>query len=188
MARSRREIKKYANRRLYDTRTSQSITLQDVRDLIGRGENVSVIEAKSGKDVTRQVLLQIVADQEMMGRPLLSNAFLEGMIRINSNPMRDLARRSLEKMMTQLDSQRKSLENAWSATLNQAGLEPLGVPLESFRQFQRQMLTLWSEALSPSLRTDAPPSGPESGEDGPTAQDRSEPPAKAVKNLHSEDQ
>lgn len=167
MARSRREIKKYANRRLYDTETSQSITLQDVRDLIGRGENVSVIEAKGGKDVTRQVLLQIVADQEMMGRPLLSNEFLEGMIRVNSNPMRDLARRSLEKMMNHFDSQQESLEGAWSATLDQAGLKSLGSPMESFRQFQRQMLTLWSEALSPSPRTNAPDSEPESGGNTP---------------------
>ena len=72
-----RIIKKYANRRLYDTGSSQSITLQDVRDLIGAGHRIQVVEAKSGNDVTRAVLLQIVADQELLGRPVLSNDFLE---------------------------------------------------------------------------------------------------------------
>lgn len=77
MPKSPRIIKKYANRRLYDTQTSQSITLQDVRDLIASGECIEVLEARTGKNVTRSVLIQIVADQEMLGQAVLSNAFLE---------------------------------------------------------------------------------------------------------------
>ena len=168
MARPRRTIKKYANRRLYDTESSQSITLQDVRDLIGAGENVAVVEAKTGNDVTRQVLLQIVADQEMLGRPVLSNEFLEAMIRVNSNPMRDLTRGYLEKVMTHLESQQERVEDAWTTTLKKAGLKEIGTaPLEPFRQFQRQMFSLWSEALSPSLRTDAPGTDSNSDDDAP---------------------
>lgn len=168
MTQARRTIKKYANRRLYDTETSQSITLQDVRDLIGRGAAVEVVEARSGRDVTRQVLLQIVADQELLGRPILSNDFLEGMIRVNSNPMRDLARKSLEKMMTQLESQQSVVESAWNATLGKAGLGRLdSPPLESFRRFQRQMFSMWSEALTPSLRNEAPAADPDSEDDPP---------------------
>ncbi len=151
-----RIIKKYANRRLYDTGSSQSITLQDVRDLIGAGHHVQVVEAKSGRDVTRSVLLQIVADQELLGRPVLSNEFLESMIRVNSNPMRDLTRGYLERVMTHLESQQDSVERAWSSTLKSSGLEDLGQvsPLAPFRQFQKKMFEVWSSALTPSLRED----------------------------------
>jgi polyhydroxyalkanoate synthesis repressor PhaR len=156
MGRSPRIIKKYANRRLYDTRTSQSITLQDVRDLIGSGEQVQVVEAKTEKDVTRAVLIQIVADQELLGRPVLSNEFLEAMIRVNSNPMRDLSRAYLEKVMTHLESQQDNVEQAWTSTLKQSGLDDLaGAPLEPFRKFQRRMFSLWSEALAPPLKSES---------------------------------
>jgi len=151
-----RIIKKYANRRLYDTGASQSITLQDVRDLIGAGHRVKVVEAKTGRDVTRSVLLQIVADQEMLGRPVLSNEFLESMIRVSSNPMRDLTRGYLEKVMTHIESQQDSVERAWASTLKSTGLEELGnvSPLAPFRQFQKKMFEMWSAALTPGLRSE----------------------------------
>lgn len=153
MSTDRRIIKKYANRRLYDTETSQSITLADVRDLIGAGEPVQVVEAKTGNDVTRSVLLQIVADQELLGRPVLSNEFLEAMIRVNSNPMRDLTRSYLEKVMIHLESQQQTVEDAWTSTLKKSGLEELGsASLETFRKFQKKMFSVWSEALSPESR------------------------------------
>ncbi len=152
MSKDRRIIKKYANRRLYDTETSQSITLTDVRDLIGAGEPVQVVEAKTGKDVTRSVLLQIVADQELLGQPVLSNDFLEAMIRVNSNPMRDLTRSYLERVMLHLESQQQTVDDAWISTLKKAGLEDIGsASLEPFRKFQKKMFSIWSESLSPDL-------------------------------------
>lgn len=162
-----RVIKKYANRRLYDTGSSQSITLQDVRDLVGAGHSIQVVEAKTGKDVTRSVLLQIVADQELLGRPVLSNEFLESMIRVNSNPMRDLTRGYLEKVMTHLEAQQDSVESAWAATLQSTGLKDLGAisPLAPFRQFQKKMFEVWTAALTPSLREDPPESPDEADED-----------------------
>jgi len=150
MARSTRIIKKYANRRLYDTETSQSINLEDVRDMIGAGDSVQVVEAKTGTDVTRQVLLQIVADQEMLGRPVLSDEFLEAMIRVDSNPMRDMARDYLEKVMTHLQSQQQPLEKAFSETLGKSALNGLGAAsVEPYRKLQERMFSLWTEALKP---------------------------------------
>ncbi len=143
-------IKKYANRRLYDTETSQSITLQDVRDLVGAGASVQVVEAKSGRDVTRSVLLQIMADQEMLGRPVLSNEFLEAMIRINSNPMRKLTRDYLEHVMTGLESRQHDVEEAWEATLGKSGLDGVAsASIEPFQKFQKKMFKLWSETIGP---------------------------------------
>lgn len=163
-----RIIKKYANRRLYDTGCSQSITLQDVRDLIGAGHNIQVVEAKTGKDVTRSVLLQIVADQELLGRPVLSNEFLESMIRVNSNPMRDLTRGYLEKVMTHIEAQQDSVENAWAATLKSTGLKDLGgiSPLAPFRQFQKKVFEVWTAALTPGLREDPPQAADDADDSG----------------------
>lgn len=152
MPRAKRIIRKYANRRLYDTRTSQAINLEDVRDMIGAGESIQVVEAKTGTDVTRQVLLQIVADQEMLGRPVLSDEFLEAMIRVNSNPMRDMAREYLERVMTHLQSQQRPLEKAFAETLGKTGLEDLGAAsMEPYRKLQERMFALWTDALKPPL-------------------------------------
>lgn len=157
MPRAKRIIKKYANRRLYDTETSQAINLEDVRDMIGAGDSVQVVEAKTGTDVTRQVLLQIVADQEMLGRPVLSDEFLEAMIRVNSNPMRDMAREYLERVMMHLQSQQQPLEKAFAEALGKTGLDGLGaVSMEPYRKLQERMFALWTDALKPPLaRTDA---------------------------------
>jgi polyhydroxyalkanoate synthesis repressor PhaR len=154
MARAKRIIKKYANRRLYDTATSQTITLNDVRDLVGEGESVQVVEAKSGNDVTRQVLLQIVADQEMLGRPVLSDEFLEAMIRMSSNPVRDMARDYLEQVMTHLQSQQATVERTLRETVSRGtGLKRLtSASMEPYRKMQQQMFDLWADALKPPLR------------------------------------
>jgi len=153
MSKTPRIIKKYANRRLYDTQTSQTITLLDVRDLIGSGETIQVVEAKTGKDITRSVLIQIVADQELMGRPVLSNEFLEGLIRVDSTPLRDLSREFLEKVMTHIQSQQQEVEEAWTSTFRGTGIDELTqATLEPARQFQRRMFTLWTDALAPGKR------------------------------------
>ena len=108
MARTPRIIKKYANRRLYDTETSQSITLNDVARLIGQGTDVQVVEAKGGQDITRSVLLQIVADQEMLGQPVLSDAFLSAIIRLNANPVNELANDFLERAVAGFEQASKT--------------------------------------------------------------------------------
>jgi polyhydroxyalkanoate synthesis repressor PhaR len=76
-----RIIKKYPTRRLYDTEISSYITIEDVRQLILDGEDFEVRDAKSGDDLTRSVLLQIIADQEQDGEPMLSTQLLSQLIR-----------------------------------------------------------------------------------------------------------
>ncbi|REI38568.1 polyhydroxyalkanoate synthesis repressor PhaR, partial [Xanthomonas oryzae pv. oryzae] len=71
-----RIIKKYPNRRLYDTEISSYITIEDVRQLIIDGEEFEVRDAKSGEDLSRAVLLQIIADREQDGEPMLSTQLL----------------------------------------------------------------------------------------------------------------
>ena len=72
-----RVIRKYSNRRLYDPETSGHVTLDQVRDMIVAGERVRVEDAKTGEDLTRSILLQIIVEREEAGAPLLSAPLLE---------------------------------------------------------------------------------------------------------------
>jgi polyhydroxyalkanoate synthesis repressor PhaR len=92
-----RLIKKYANRRLYDASQSRHITLDDIRTLIVKGEKIRVVEDKTGHDITRHILLQVIAEQEQFGRPILSTKVLEAIIRFYGNPLQGLLASFLEK-------------------------------------------------------------------------------------------
>jgi polyhydroxyalkanoate synthesis repressor PhaR len=107
-----RIIRKYANRRLYDTGNSCYITLDDLKKLIVAGEQVRIVDAGSKEDISREVLLQLVADQESMGRPILNEAILTALIRFYDHPMQKLASSYLESALGQLqDHQAQLYEN-----------------------------------------------------------------------------
>src|ERR1041385_4706422 len=80
-----RLIKKYPNRRLYDTKTSSYITLADVKQMVLKQEEFQVVDAKSGDDLTRQILLQIILEEESGGAPMFSSDLLSQMIRSYGN-------------------------------------------------------------------------------------------------------
>ncbi len=94
-----RIIKKYPNRRLYDTEISSYITVEDVRQLILDGESFEVRDAKTGEDLTRQVLLQIIAEQEQGGEPVLSTQLLSQIIRFYGDSMQGFMGNYLERSM-----------------------------------------------------------------------------------------
>jgi polyhydroxyalkanoate synthesis repressor PhaR len=96
-ASSVRIIKKYPNRRLYDTQTSSYITLADVRQLVMGSANFSVRDAKSGEDLTRSILLQIILEEESSGAPLFSEGVLANIIRFYGNAMQSFMGGYLEK-------------------------------------------------------------------------------------------
>lgn len=87
---SKRIIKKYANRRLYDTEDSRYVTLKDIRGIIALGADVSIIDDTNNTDITRALLLQIVSEQELGGTPLLNEAVLNQLIRFYGHPMQDM--------------------------------------------------------------------------------------------------
>jgi polyhydroxyalkanoate synthesis repressor PhaR len=100
-----RVIKKYPNRRLYDTEDSRYITLSDIRDLVlGKIEFV-VVDKKNGQDITRCVLLQVITEREQQGDPVMSRAFLSEIIRyhaeLKSAPLSAHLERSLSMYLTQ---------------------------------------------------------------------------------------
>ena len=82
-----RKFKKYPNRRIYDLQSSKYVTLDTILNLIVEGQSIEVIDAENGKDLTQNVLLQILSDQERKnGKPLLTNIALEQLIRFTSSP------------------------------------------------------------------------------------------------------
>lgn len=108
-----RIIKKYPNRRLYDTEISSYITIEDVRQLIVDGEEFEVVDAKSGADLTRQVLLQIISEHEQEGTPILSTELLSQIIRFYGDSMQGFMGtyldRSMQTFLEQQDQFRKQM-------------------------------------------------------------------------------
>jgi len=105
-----RLIKKYANRRLYDAYQSRHITLDDIRGLIVKGEKIRVVEDKTGHDITRHILLQVIAEQEQFGRPILSTKVLEAIIRFYGNSMQGILASFLEKSVETFLNQQDALQ------------------------------------------------------------------------------
>ena len=103
-----RIIKKYPNRRLYDTEISSYITLEEVRQLVLDGEDFEVRDAKSGEDLTRWVLLQIIAEHEETGQPMFTTQLLSQVIRFYGDSMQGFMGSYLEKsLQIFLDQQQK---------------------------------------------------------------------------------
>jgi polyhydroxyalkanoate synthesis repressor PhaR len=92
-----RLIKKYPNRRLYDTQTSTYITLVDVKQLVLEQQDFQVVDAKSNEDLTRAILLQIILEEESAGMPMFSSGMLAQIIRFYGNAMQGMMGPYLEK-------------------------------------------------------------------------------------------
>ncbi|MBU3563008.1 MULTISPECIES: polyhydroxyalkanoate synthesis repressor PhaR [unclassified Polynucleobacter] len=125
-----RLIKKYPNRRLYDTQTSTYVTLSDIKNLVMANEVFKVVDAKTEEDLTRNILLQIILEEEAGGAPVFSSQMLSQIIRFYGNSMQGLMGNYLEKTMqsfvdihNKLGDQTKGLgagstPEAWSQMMN----------------------------------------------------------------------
>ena len=105
-----RLIKKYPNRRLYDTKTSSYITLADVKQMVLKQEEFQVVDAKSGEDLTRQILLQIILEEESGGVPMFSSELLSQLIRFYGHAMQGLMGTYLEKNIRAFQDIQKALQ------------------------------------------------------------------------------
>jgi len=110
---SGRLIKKYPNRRLYDTQTSSYITLSDVKQLVLDSEDFTVVDAKTEEDLTRSILLQIILEEEASGTPMFSSSALSQIIRYYGHAMQGMMGSYLEKnIQAFIDIQNKLAENS----------------------------------------------------------------------------
>ena len=105
-----RLIKKYPNRRLYDTKTSTYITLADVKELVLKQEGFQVIDAKSNEDLTRTILLQIILEEEAGGAPMFSSDMLTQFIRFYGSAMQGMVGSYLESNIQLFNEVQKRLQ------------------------------------------------------------------------------
>ena len=105
-----RLIKKYPNRRLYDTQTSSYITLADVKELVLKHEQFQVVDAKTNEDLTRSILLQIILEEEAGGMPMFTSDLLSQLIRFYGNAMQGMVGNYLEKNMQTFVQVQKQLQ------------------------------------------------------------------------------
>lgn len=104
-----RIIKKYPNRRLYDTEISSYITLEDVRQLLVEDRPFVVRDAKTGADLTRSVLLQIIAEHEEQGTPMLSTSLLGQLVRFYGDPLQTTMGSYLQRCVEEFAAQQPML-------------------------------------------------------------------------------
>ncbi|MSQ49577.1 MAG: polyhydroxyalkanoate synthesis repressor PhaR [Betaproteobacteria bacterium] len=156
-----RLIKKYPNRRLYDTKTSSYITFADVKQMVLKNEAFQVLDAKTNEDLSRQILLQIILDEEASGMPMFSADFLSQMIRSYGSAMQGFMGAYLEKNLEGFQQMQKALQEQsqklygngsrspnemWAQFMSQQGPAVQGLmqtyteqSQKMFSQFQDQM-------------------------------------------------
>jgi polyhydroxyalkanoate synthesis repressor PhaR len=144
-----RLIKKYANRRLYDASQSRHITLDDIRALLVKGEKIKVVEDKTGHDITRHILLQVIAEQEQFGRPILSTPVLESIIRFYGSSMQGFLASFLEKSIETFLRQQETLQSQLSKMV-------ANTPLATVADLTRQNLETLSKMQETVLGALAP--------------------------------
>jgi len=133
-------VKKYANRRLYNTSTSSYVTLEDLAKMIKEGGDFLVHDAKTGDDITRSVLTQIIVEQEQKGQNLLPISFLRQLIGLYGDSMQFLVPGYLEQAMVAFARNQEQMRNTLRATF---GIFPFG----QFEEMGKQNMALFEQAL-----------------------------------------
>jgi polyhydroxyalkanoate synthesis repressor PhaR len=110
-------IKKYANRRLYDTESSTYITLDRLAQMVREGREFEVVDAKSGEDITRQVLTQIIVDEEARGATMLPINFLKQLIGLYGNSMQNFVPSYLEAAMDAFQRNQGAMKDAFGGNM-----------------------------------------------------------------------
>jgi len=134
-------VKKYANRRLYNTASSSYVTLDDLATMIKEGGDFVVYDAKTGEDITRSVLTQIIVEQEQKGgQNLLPISFLRQLISFYGDSMQFLVPRYLEQAMGSFSSNQEQMRDSLRTTL---GIFPFG----QFEEMGKQNIAMFERAL-----------------------------------------
>ncbi len=128
------------------------MTLEDIRDLIVKGERIKVVEDKSGEDITRLILLQVIAEQEQFGKPILSSQLLESIIRYYGGPMQEFMGRYLEKSVETFMRQQEVMQKQVAQALSAAP-----PPMNAMAELARQNMELWARMQESMFGMFAPP-------------------------------
>ncbi len=146
-------IKKYANRRLYDTGRSSYVTLDDLCEMVQEERNFVVIEAKTGKDITRSVLTQIIADQESSDETLLPTNFLRTLIGFYGNNMQSMLPSYLEQTMNVFAQNQEKLQEqinkSFEGMRHMEGIFPQNNNLEELTRKNMEMFEKAMKMMPP---------------------------------------
>lgn len=162
-----RLIKKYPNRRLYDTKTSSYITLADVKQMVLKQEDFQVVDAKSGDDLTRAILLQIILEEESGSVPMFSADLLSQMIRSYGGAMQGFMGSYLEKNVEAFQQMQKSLQEQskriygdnsrasqelWSQFMNMQGPAMQSL-MQAYMEQSQKMFAQYQDQLQSQARS-----------------------------------
>lgn len=136
---NKRVIKKYPNRRLYDTNESKYVTLSDVRKLVLEDIPFCVIDKKSGADITRSILLQIIIEQEEVGQPIFSTDVLQQLIGFYGDSVNSLAGDFMRNSVNLFYEQQKRLQQQMTDALQHSPMPP------AFTEVAKRNLELWQQ-------------------------------------------
>ena len=134
-----RVLKKYPNRRLYDTRNSSYITLADVKQMVLAGEDFEVRDAKTGEDLTRSILLQIILEEESGGVPMFSTSMLANIIRFYGHTMQGAMGSMLERNLQAFAEMQKQLVSGQAPLMQNLMGSYLEQSRAMFDKMQEQM-------------------------------------------------
>jgi polyhydroxyalkanoate synthesis repressor PhaR len=153
-------IKKYANRRLYNTGTSTYVTLEDLAVMVKNGEDFVVFDAKTSEEITRSVLAQIIFDQENKeGQSLLPITFLRQLIRFYGDSMQMLVPRFLEQSMQSLTSQQGKLREQMTQAFGGVGFGPLEDHVRRNMEMFEKTFAMFAPPFARKTATDKPDAG-----------------------------
>ena len=141
-----RVIKKYPNRRLYDTVESRYITLGDIRRLVVERINFVVIDKKTQADITRSILLQVIAEQEHAGEPVMSRDFLSQVIRTYGGQMQNVVGSYLEQSLKLFNSQQREMRDRVRSVVG-------ADPLDAVAQVAQKNYQRWRAVQDDIFRT-----------------------------------
>ncbi|HLJ21645.1 MAG TPA: polyhydroxyalkanoate synthesis repressor PhaR [Stellaceae bacterium] len=150
-------VKKYANRRLYNTSTSSYVTLDDLSRMVKEGHDFVVFDAKSGDDITRSVLTQIIVEEEQKGQNLLPISFLRQLISLYGDSLQWMVPRYLEQAMGAFtlnqEQMRKSLQQTFGGMFPFGKLEEMGKQnLALFEQTMKMFSPFGTPGAAPAAK------------------------------------
>ena len=140
-----RVIKKYSNRRLYDTAEKKYVNLTEVRQLVVDGVEFTVTDVKSGDDITRQILLQVIAELELGGHPMLTSEILTQMIRFYGGAFQNVFTDYLSQTVSIINGQQQAYQNQLNELLGASGMS-------SVSDIAQQNLKIWTDMQQQVLK------------------------------------
>jgi polyhydroxyalkanoate synthesis repressor PhaR len=155
-------IKKYANRRLYNTGTSTYVTLEDLAAMVKDGEDFLVYDAKTGDDITRSVLAQIIFEQEnKAGQNLLPTTFLRQLIRFYGDSMQMVVPKYLEQSIDMLTREQEKFRKQLTNTFSGTPFAPLEEHVRRNMELFQQTFSMFKPFVPPRGGNSSPPPEPE---------------------------